>query len=131
MTDHLAGVHPKLIEAVDRILDAMELLGHPMMPTDGVRTVAQQKALYAQGRTAPGKIVTNADGELKRSNHQVHGDGLGHAVDCAFIVDGKPSWADEHPWALYGLMAKTLRLTWGGDWHGLVDRPHIELPEAP
>lgn len=126
MSDKLAGVHPALRAIVLRVLSAMSELGHPMMVTDGVRTDDQQKALYAQGRTAPGKIVTNADGVLKRSNHQVHADGLGHAVDCCFLVNGKPSWADEHPWRLYGEAAKALGATWGGEFTTIVDRPHIE-----
>lgn len=125
--DKLAGVHPRLIVAVTRILNAMAELGFPMLVTDGVRTAAQQQALYAQGRGGPGKIVTHTDGVVKRSNHQLKDDGFGHAVDCAFLVDGKPSWDDAHPWALYGAMAKALGLVWGGDWKSIVDRPHIEL----
>ena len=123
----LDGVHPVLVEKVKRILHASAELGHPMIVTDGVRTLAQQQALYAKGRTAPGKIVTKADGVRAKSNHQVKGDGFGHAVDCCFLVDGKATW--EGPWDLYGAMARSLGLTWGGDWKRFVDRPHIELPE--
>lgn len=127
MSDKLAGLHPTLIVAVTKILNAMAAIGHPMLVTDGVRTQAEQAALYAKGRTAPGAIVTNADGLLKKSNHQPHDDGWGHAVDCCFLVDGKPSWAHELPWDAYGHLALALGLTWGGTWTGLVDRPHIEL----
>lgn len=125
--DRLMGVHPRLIDAVDRIMQAMRELGFQMMVTDGVRTVAQQQALYAKGRTAPGRIVTKADGVVHRSNHQLHDDGLGHAVDCCFVVDGKPSWDESQPWPLYGEMVKALGLRWGGDW-STPDRPHVELP---
>lgn len=121
----LEGVHPALIEKVKRILHAMAELGYPMLVTDGVRTAEQQAALYAQGRTTPGKIVTYA----KVSNHQPKTDGFGYAVDCAFLVDGKPSWDDKLPWRLYGEAAKSQGLIWGGDWKRLVDRPHIEMPE--
>ena len=123
----LAGVHPSLVDAVDRILMAMRELGFVMVVTDGLRTTEQQVALYAQGRTAPGDIVTQADGVLRRSNHQLHEDGYGHAVDMCFLVAGAPSWADRHPWRAYGEMAKALGLTWGGDWK-TPDRPHLELP---
>lgn len=126
MSDKLAGVHPRLIVKVTRILNAIAELGFPMLVTDGVRTQAQQRDLYAQGRTAPGAKVTNADGIVKRSNHQTKDDGFGYAVDCAFLVDGKPSWDDAHPWALYGEMAKALDLTWGGSWKS-PDRPHVEM----
>jgi hypothetical protein len=49
--------------------------------TGGVRTAAGQKALYAQGRTAPGSIVTNADGVKNKSSRQVKSDSYGYAVD--------------------------------------------------
>lgn len=130
MTDKLAGVHPTLIVAVTKILNAMAALGYPMRVTDGMRTQAEQAALYAKGRTAPGAVVTNADGLLKKSNHQTHADGWGHAVDCCFLVDGKPSWASDLPWELYGHLAKFLGLEWGGDFHSITDRPHIELPNG-
>jgi peptidoglycan L-alanyl-D-glutamate endopeptidase CwlK len=130
----LKGVHPDLVDKVLRIISAMSTLGYPMMVTDGLRTVQQQQALYAQGRTKPGKIVTYVDGIRKRSNHQAKNDGFGHAVDCCFLVDldgdgpDDPSWAETHPWALYGAMAHALGLVWGGSWTTLVDRPHVELP---
>lgn len=124
----LTGVHPTLAAKVTNILLAMAALEHPMCVTAGVRTTAEQQALYAQGRTVPGAIVTQADGVIKQSKHQVHADGFGHAVDCAFLVDGAPSWAEDQPWTLYGEMARTSGLVWGGDWSTLRDRPHLELP---
>ncbi len=129
MSKPLDGLHPLLITAIENILAKMSKVGHPMMVTDTVRTVAQQQALYAQGRTKPGKIVTNCDGELIKSNHQVHSDGYGHAADLCFVVGGKPSWDIKLPWKLYGAFAKMEGLGWGGSWTNtkLVDLPHIEL----
>lgn len=124
----LDGVHPVLVEKVERLRLALEALGFRLLVTDGLRTTAEQQALYAKGRTAPGPIVTNADGVVTRSNHQTHADGFGHAVDCCFLVDGVPSWAETLPWRCYGEMAKALGLHWGGDWVTRQDRPHIELP---
>lgn len=126
MTPRLVGVHPDLVAKVLKVLKAMEALGFPMMVTSGLRTAEEQARLYAQGRTAPGKKVTNADGVRKKSNHQAREDGFGHAVDCAFVVDGKPSWNERLPWAAYGACAKALGLTWGGDWRSLRDMPHLE-----
>ena len=124
----LTGVHPDLIARLDRVLSAMTALGFPMMVTDGVRTLERQRALYAQGRTAPGAIVTHADGVEKRSNHQPKLDKLGHAVDCAFVVDGKPSWNVSLPWHAYGAAAEAVGLKWGGNFSTLHDLPHVELP---
>ena len=91
--------------------------------------MAQQVALYAQGRTLPGLVVTKRDGVTVRSNHQPHVDGYGHAVDCAFLVDGVPSWAPSCPWAVYGAMVRHEGLVWGGGWTGFIDLPHAELPD--
>lgn len=123
----LHGVHPQLVGRVVRLLAAMEMRGAPMCVTDGVRTAAQQAALYAKGRTAPGPRVTNADGVHILSNHQVKPDGYGHAVDCAFLVNGHPSWDARHPWDAYGALAQSLDLEWGGTWK-FIDLPHIQLP---
>lgn len=120
----LQGVHPTLVTAVLTLLNEF-----PMFVAQGVRTVDQQQALYAQGRTAPGHIVTNADGILKRSNHQPHADGLGHAVDLAWT--GTDPFGDSQPWPAFGAQVEALGLVWGGSWHSsLVDRPHIELPAS-
>ena len=128
--EKLQGVHPKLIEAVKRILYAMNELGYHMVVTQGWRSAEEQAALYARGRTVPGVIVTNADGTVKRSNHQAKSDGYGHAVDLAFVVNGEPSWDESLPWRLYGEMAKSQGLIWGGDWKSFTDKPHIELADS-
>jgi peptidoglycan LD-endopeptidase CwlK len=124
----LAGVNPQLVLKVMQIFEAMRALGFEMMVTDGVRTLAKQQELFARGRTQPGKIVTMVDGATARSKHQVAADGYGRAVDCAFLLNGAPSWANDLPWRLYGEMAKALGLIWGGEFSRLVDRPHVELP---
>lgn len=111
----------------------MEILGYPMMVTAGVRTAEEQQALFALGRTKPGKVVTYLDGVRKKSNHQPKADGFGYALDLAFLEDldgdgeiDDPSWNEKRPWGLYGAIAKGLGLTWGGDWK-MRDFPHIEL----
>ena len=123
----LDGLHPRLRDGVPRILAAMEALGYPMLVTDTLRTVEEQKVLFAKGRTAPGPIVTNADGVLKKSNHQAWADGHGHAVDCCFLVDGHASWDPKLPWKVYGACAEALGFRWGGSFSTLHDLPHIEL----
>ena len=51
----------------------------------GIRTVAQQNALYAQGRTAPGAIVTDAPGGSSAHN-------FGLAVDLYPLINGAIDW---------------------------------------
>jgi peptidoglycan LD-endopeptidase CwlK len=114
------GIDIEVWTKVLAVLKRMEDLGHPMMVTDGFRTTEQQQKLFAQGRSSPGKIVTHADGIKVKSNHQ-----SGRAVDCCFLIEGKPSWDERLPWSLYGRIAKEHGLQWGGDWKR-PDKPHIE-----
>ena len=51
------------------------------------RTIEEQKSLYAQGRTKPGKKVT----WTLKSKH-INGD----AFDFVIMVDGKPDWKMSH-----------------------------------
>lgn len=97
------------------------------MVTCGVRTPAEQAALYAQGRTAPGPKVT----WTLTSNHFVQSDGYGHAVDLAAVIDGRASWDNRHYVEIARAMKEAaalerVSLAWGGDWTAR-DDVHFEL----
>lgn len=124
------NVHPILLEKIDRVMNAMKCIGFPMLLTDGVRTAEQQYEIWRQGRERSGKIVTNADGFNKKSNHQIKPDGFGHAVDCCFLdINGAPTWSMSYPWVAYSELCKAIGLK-----HGIklnsstIDWPHAELP---
>lgn len=119
----MADLHPDLKKKIELVLTVLSLIGHPMKIVQGVRTAEEQAKLFAQVPK-----VTNCDGVIKKSRHQVASDGYGHAVDCAFVVDGQVSFDGKLRWNLYGELGKALGLVWGGDWKSLVDRPHLELP---
>lgn len=130
MTDWRIGLNPDLLVKIDKVLTVMVLRGHPMKVVQALRTTGAQLKLYAEGRTAPGAIVTHADGVKVRSNHQASlVDGLGRAVDCAF--QGGEPFSEKHPWSLYGVTCEAAGLIWGGGhshgWKGQ-DRPHAQLP---
>lgn len=112
------GLSPLMALIVRRTLSAMAELGKPMRLVEGFRSMERQAELYAQGRTKPGKIVTNA--KPGQSQHN-----LGRAADLCFQKTGYS--APEADWQLYGMMAKSFGAEWGGDWKGFVDRPHIEV----
>jgi peptidoglycan L-alanyl-D-glutamate endopeptidase CwlK len=93
--------------------------GYEMAILEGYRSAARQDALAALG---PG--VTNA-----RSWQSWHQYGL--AADCAFVRDGKLVISEKDPWAmrgyqLYGQVAESVGLTWGGRWK-MMDFGHTEL----
>ena len=79
----LAKVHPTFVEILKTAL-ASPKCPWDITITDGARTLAEQRKLYAQGRTTPGNIVTWAKPE--NSKHLIQSSGYGHAVD--FIVCG-------------------------------------------
>jgi peptidoglycan L-alanyl-D-glutamate endopeptidase CwlK len=81
-------IHPKLREEVMEIYDEINeaLSGSAMCRfSHTLRTFAEQNVLYAQGRTKPGKIVTNAKGGLSYHNY-------GMAIDIVLIANGAASW---------------------------------------
>ena len=89
-----------------------------------LRTVAEQDELYAQGRTRPGQIVTNARGSSYSSQHQ-----WGIAFDF-FRNDGKGAYnEDGNFFGRVGAIGTRLGLAWGGDWKSIVDKPHLYLPD--
>lgn len=86
----------------------------------GNRTYAEQDMIYAQGRTRPGRIVTNARGGQSNHNFAI-------AWDIGIFVDGKylpesPLYKDAAPIALIA----TTGVEWGGHW-SKPDRPHYQL----
>jgi peptidoglycan L-alanyl-D-glutamate endopeptidase CwlK len=85
----------------------------------GFRSYAEQDALYAQGRTAPGKIVTNS--KAGYSNHN-----FGIAFDVG-VFEGSSYLADSPKYKAVGVLGMDLGLEWGGNWKTIVDQPHFLL----
>ena len=118
MSRNLDDLYPQTRQKVDRVLAALTAVGISYIVTDTFRSFAEQDKLYAQGRTSPGAIVTHA--RAGQSFHNVR-----RAVDICFKDErGKPVW--NGPWDLYGETGREAGLVWGGDWHSLKDKPHVE-----
>jgi D-alanyl-D-alanine carboxypeptidase/LysM domain len=117
----LARVNPKVAQLGLRMVDACAQAGLAILITQGLRTWEEQDALFAQGRTAPGKIVTNA-----RGGQSWHNFGL--AFDIVVLDSlGKADWDTAHPgWSRAAAIGKSLGLEWGGDWSKFKDLPHFQ-----
>lgn len=94
--------------------------GYDMVLIEGWRSPERQAQLVSMG-----PHVTHAG--PGQSWHQV-----GLAADCAFLRDGRIVISERDPWAargyqLYGELAQSVGLTWGGSWRSIVDLGHVEL----
>lgn len=85
----------------------------------GLRTYAEQDALYAQGRTEPGSKITNARGGY--SNHN-----FGIAFDVG-VFEGASYLPESVKYKAVGALGMDLGLEWGGNWKTIVDQPHFQL----
>lgn len=117
-----AQLAPKMQAAVEAVLAELTAQGRTPWLFEAVRTPARQAYLYAQGRTRPGAVVTNASSHLR----SWHGHGL--AVD---IICRQALWASPAFFAALGPVAEAHGLTWGGRWPTLPDAPHLQWGRCP
>ena len=92
--------------------------GIDILITSTFRDNESQARLYAQGRTIPGKIVTNANAGKSFHNYRV-------AFDFVPLVNGKAIWDDEELWVKCGELGQKAGLEWGGSWK-FKDMPHMQ-----
>lgn len=126
--NRIAKIHPKLRAEAATILLEIQSKGIDIRITQGLRTIAEQDALYAQGRTTPGAIVTKAKGGSSMHNY-------GLAVDfCLLRKDGTISFNmtedmdkdGKKDWLEVVEVFKAHGWTWGGDFKSILDTPHFE-----
>ncbi|AWV35142.1 M15 family metallopeptidase [Paenibacillus odorifer] len=141
----LIGLHPVVLAAATVLIERCYSRGVPILITQGLRTIAEQNGLFAQGRTQaelnaaglssvkaqPDKPkVTNAKGETSYHN-------FGLAIDFALLLpDGKQvSWDLKRDgdgdkvadWMEVVQEAKALGFEWGGDFVSIKDAPHFQI----
>jgi peptidoglycan L-alanyl-D-glutamate endopeptidase CwlK len=105
---------------VQAFLEAAKKQGIDLLVTSTYRDNASQDALYAQGRTTPGKKVTNAKAGQSWHNYRC-------AVDVVPIVAGKPRWdVKDEVWQQVGKLGKAAGLEWAGDWKKFKEYPHFQ-----
>ena len=129
---NVSQLHPTLQKKVVELQKECKKQGIKIKIGECFRTVAEQNALYAKGRTAPGSIVTNAKGNSYSSMHQ-WGVAFDFFLDMDVDKDGKTSDdAFNNATKLFnkvGSIGKKLGLEWGGDWKSIKDLPHFQLPD--
>lgn len=111
---------------VDRFIAACQAQTLDILIYCTYRSGEEQAVLYAQGRTLPGHIITNAKAGQSAHNYRL-------AFDGCPIVHGKPLWAEALSgphWSLYGKIAQDCGMEWGGAWSGnMVEGPHVQMAQ--
>ena len=122
MSREIELLYPELQEICGKFITECAKKGMIVGISQTWRSKAEQDALFAQGRTKPGSIVTNC-----RYPYSPHNWGLAFDI---YRKDGKGAYYDADGWfKKCGQVGKKLGLFWGGDFRSFVDQPHFELPE--
>jgi peptidoglycan L-alanyl-D-glutamate endopeptidase CwlK len=112
-------LRPSIKRAMNDLIAQCKAAGINIFVTQGVRTMDEQAAIYAQGRTTVGKIVSQA-----KPGYSPHNWGV--AFDIAFKgAELYPALSDPL-WSKVAAIAKKLGLEWGGDWSSFKDYPHFQ-----
>ena len=133
----VALLHPAVRAEVKQLIEKAESGFPPSMAVrivQGLRTIKEQNDLYAQGRTKPGNVVTNAKGGSSFHNY-------GLAIDFAILTDkdGNGSFEDLSwdikkdndkdgiaDWLEVVKIFEAAGWSWGGKWATLKDYPHLQ-----
>lgn len=116
----IEDLEPKVAELCHRFIDACKAQGIDILITSTYRDHESQAVLYAQGRTTPGKVVTNAKPGQSWHNWKC-------AFDFAPLVNGKIPWADAGLFSKCGLIAESVGLEWAGRWKSFPEMAHCQF----
>jgi peptidoglycan LD-endopeptidase CwlK len=117
----MADLAPLFRPKAQAVLDACKARGITLLVTCTKRSLKEQGELYAQGRTAPGRRVTNA-----KPGQSAHNYGL--AMDVVPLRMGKAIWDAKAPeWQVYGEECVKAGVEWSGHWKSFKELPHCQL----
>jgi len=118
----IATLLPQVRPIARALVQKAAAAGISIRVISGLRSYEEQAALYAQGRTAPGKKVTNA-----RAGYSNHNFGI--AFDIG-VFEGNRYLPESPKYKAVGALGMDLGLEWGGNWKTIVDQPHFQLRPA-
>ena len=117
-------LHPVVAAKCRLFLAKCNAAGIDVLVTSTYRDNASQDALYAQGRSTPGKIVTNAKAGQSFHNWRV-------AFDVVPLRAGKPVWStaglDAELWEQAGKIGEGVGLEWAGRWSRFKEMAHFQF----
>ena len=118
MSRKIDDLQPVVAAMCREFIKRCDEAGIDVIITSTLRTMEEQAALYAQGRTKAGPRVTNA--KPGQSWHN-----WGCAFDYVPIKNGKADWNNIRTFAKCGEIAEAVGLEWGGRWK-MKDYPHCQ-----
>lgn len=116
---NLSDLHPIVRLRCEQFIAECAKQGINALITSTYRDNASQNALYAQGRTTKGAIVTNAKAGQSFHNWRV-------AFDFVPIVNGKAQWNDLELFNKCGEIAESVDLEWAGRWKRFKEMAHCQ-----
>jgi len=115
----LEYLHPAVERGARELMRRMAISGFPHIGISSTyRNSVHQEYLFAQGRTRPGNIVTNARGGQSIHNYRL-------AFDIFQNIRGK-EWSNPKFFATAGRLWRDMGGEWGGDWTSFPDRVHMQ-----
>jgi peptidoglycan L-alanyl-D-glutamate endopeptidase CwlK len=124
MSRDLNDLRPECRRLVDPWLDDCAAAEIDLLVTCTLRTIQDQAVLFAQGRTTPGPIVTNA-----KPGQSAHNYGL--ALDVVPLIHGKPDWSGTSPvWVSLANLGQARGLQWlGAPDSSFKEQAHFQHPD--
>jgi peptidoglycan L-alanyl-D-glutamate endopeptidase CwlK len=117
----LDDLNPKVKKLAEQFVKACHDADIDILIYSTYRDAESQNELYAQGRTKPGRIVTNAKAGFSYHNWRC-------AFDFVPIVNGKARWDDSAAYSLCGNIGEDLGFEWAGRWSGkLKEVAHMQF----
>ena len=116
---NILTLNPEIQPLARALVQKADASGIGIKVISGLRSYEEQDALYAQGRTTPGKIITNAPAGY--SNHN-----FGIAFDIG-VFESNKYLGDSPKYKAVGALGMDIGLEWGGSWKSIDDQPHFQL----
>jgi peptidoglycan L-alanyl-D-glutamate endopeptidase CwlK len=115
----LEDLHPRVKAMAEAFVSGCADRGITVLITSTYRDHESQDQLYAQGRTTPGKVVTNAKGGQSFHNYRC-------AFDFVPTLGGQPQWNDLKTFEICGKLAEAVGLEWAGRWQSFKELAHCQ-----